>query len=103
MRLKLSILLIAGLYANGCDDPADDVPKAEVEDHDHDEHDEHDEHEEGHDHGHDEHMSRIMLSATQDSPVQLVCGDVPMYTGRMGRKGSRIAVKIGDRIVKSTS
>jgi len=47
--------------------------------------------------------SRIMLSATQDSPVQLVCGDVPMYTGRMGRKGSRIAVRIGDRIVKSTS
>jgi len=47
--------------------------------------------------------SQIMLSATQDSPVQLVCGDVPMYTGRMGRKGSRIAVKIGDRIVKSTS
>ncbi|WNJ99074.1 flagellar motor switch protein FliM [Thalassospiraceae bacterium LMO-JJ14] len=45
--------------------------------------------------------SRIMLSATQDSPVQLVCGDVPMYTGRMGRKGSRIAVRIGDRIVKA--
>jgi flagellar motor switch protein FliM len=45
--------------------------------------------------------SRIMLSATQDSPVQLVCGDVPMYTGRMGRKGSRIAVRIGDRIEKT--
>ncbi|MEX0692914.1 MAG: flagellar motor switch protein FliM [Rhodospirillales bacterium] len=45
--------------------------------------------------------SQIMLSATQDSPVQLVCGDVPMYTGRMGRKGSRIAVRIGDRIVKT--
>ena len=45
--------------------------------------------------------SQIMLSATQDSPVQLVCGDVPMYTGRMGRKGSRIAVKIGDRIEKA--
>ena len=45
--------------------------------------------------------SRIMLSATQDSPVQLVCGDVPMYTGRMGRKGSRIAVRIADRIVKA--
>ncbi len=45
--------------------------------------------------------SQIMLSATQDSPVQLVCGDVPMYTGRMGRKGSRIAVKIGDRIDKT--
>jgi flagellar motor switch protein FliM len=45
--------------------------------------------------------SQIMLSATQDSPVQLVCGDVPMYTGRMGRKGNKIAVRIGDRIVKT--
>jgi len=45
--------------------------------------------------------SRIMLSATQDSPVQLVCGDVPMYNGRMGRKGNRIAVRIGDRIEKA--
>ncbi|MGJ3258643.1 MAG: flagellar motor switch protein FliM [Rhodospirillales bacterium] len=45
--------------------------------------------------------SQIMLSATQDSPVHLVCGDVPMYTGRMGRKGSRIAVRIGDRIEKT--
>ncbi|MDP4795477.1 MAG: FliM/FliN family flagellar motor switch protein, partial [Rhodospirillales bacterium] len=43
----------------------------------------------------------IMLSATQDSPVQLVCGDVPMYTGRMGRKGNKIAVRIGDRIEKA--
>lgn len=45
--------------------------------------------------------SQIMLSATQDSPVQLVCGDVPMYTGRMGRKGNKIAVRIGDRIEKA--
>ncbi|MEQ8322594.1 MAG: flagellar motor switch protein FliM [Rhodospirillales bacterium] len=45
--------------------------------------------------------SRIMLSATQESPVQLVCGDVPMYTGRMGRKGNRIAVRIADRIEKA--
>ncbi len=45
--------------------------------------------------------SQIMLSATQNSPVQLVCGDVPMYTGRMGRKGNKIAVRIGDRIEKA--
>jgi flagellar motor switch protein FliM len=45
--------------------------------------------------------SRIMLSATQDSPVQLVCGDVPMYVGRMGRKGNRIAVRIGERVDKA--
>ena len=45
--------------------------------------------------------SRIMLSATQTSSIQLACGDVPMYTGRMGRKGNRVAVKIEDRIEKA--
>ncbi len=44
--------------------------------------------------------SRIMLSATQDTPVQLVCGNVPIYTGQMGRKGNKVAVRIGDRVVK---
>lgn len=44
--------------------------------------------------------SQIMLSATQDTPVQLVCGNVPMYTGQMGRKGNKVAVRIGDRVVK---
>ena len=45
--------------------------------------------------------SRIMLSATEDSSIQLACGDVPMYTGRMGRKGNRVAVRIEDRIEKA--
>ena len=44
--------------------------------------------------------SRIMLNATQDTPVQLVCGNVPMYNGQMGRKGNKVAVRIGDRVVK---
>jgi len=44
--------------------------------------------------------SRIMLSATPDSDIQLNCGDIPMYTGRMGRKGSQIAIQIGDRVPK---
>jgi len=46
--------------------------------------------------------SQIMLSATQDTPVQLVCGNVPMYTGQMGRKGNKVAVRIGDRVAKET-
>lgn len=41
--------------------------------------------------------SQIMLSATQESPIQLVCGDVQMYTGRMGRKGNKVAVRIEGR------
>jgi flagellar motor switch protein FliM len=44
--------------------------------------------------------SRIMLNATQDTPVELVCGNVPMYKGQMGRKGNKVAVRIGDRVVK---
>ncbi len=41
--------------------------------------------------------SQIMLSANQESPIQLVCGDVQMYTGRMGRKGNKVAVRIEGR------
>lgn len=44
--------------------------------------------------------SRIMLSATRDSDIILNCGDIPMYTGRMGRKGTQIAIQIGDRVPK---
>ena len=42
--------------------------------------------------------SRLMFAATPDSLVEMRCGDVPMYTGHMGRKGDRIAIQIEDRI-----
>jgi flagellar motor switch protein FliM len=42
--------------------------------------------------------SRLMLNATPDSVVSLRCGDVPMYTGKMGRKGDSIAIRIDDQI-----
>ncbi|MBT3765018.1 MAG: hypothetical protein HOF84_04115, partial [Rhodospirillales bacterium] len=29
--------------------------------------------------------------------VDLRCGDVSLYTGKMGRKGDRMAVRISDR------
>jgi len=44
--------------------------------------------------------SQIMLNATKESPVSLVCGDIPMYTGRMGRKSDKIAVQIEGRVTK---
>ncbi len=43
--------------------------------------------------------SRLMLNATPDSVVSLRCGDVPLYTGRMGRKGDHIAIRIEDQVV----
>jgi flagellar motor switch protein FliM len=46
--------------------------------------------------------SRLMLNASPDSKVQLKCGDVPMYFGRMGRKGDHIAVRIDDRVPQKT-
>ena len=42
--------------------------------------------------------SQIMLGATPDSSIQLNCGEIPMYTGRMGRRGKQIAVQIEDRV-----
>ena len=42
--------------------------------------------------------SQIMLGATPESPIQLNCGEIPMYTGRMGRRGTQIAVQIEDRV-----
>jgi flagellar motor switch protein FliM len=44
--------------------------------------------------------SRIMFSATPDSVVSLQCGNIPMYSGVMGRKGNKIAIRIEDRIEK---
>ena len=42
--------------------------------------------------------SQLPLSATQDSIIEVRCGDIPMFSGKMGRKGDVIAVRINDRI-----
>ncbi len=44
--------------------------------------------------------SRIMLGVSPDSPIQLHCGEIPMYTGKMGRRGNQIAIQIEDRAPK---
>lgn len=36
----------------------------------------------------------LPLQATPDSPIQVRCGNMPMFTGSMGRKGGNIAVRI---------
>ena len=43
--------------------------------------------------------SQLMLSATPTSKVKLRCGEVELYTGSMGRKGEKIAVKIEERLI----
>ncbi|WP_114392037.1 flagellar motor switch protein FliM [Oleisolibacter albus] len=38
--------------------------------------------------------SRVLLNVAPDDTIELRCGDVPMFLGRMGRKGGNIAVRI---------
>jgi flagellar motor switch protein FliM len=38
--------------------------------------------------------TRVMLDCTPESLIEMKCGDRPMYIGRMGKRGGRIAVKI---------
>ena len=42
--------------------------------------------------------SQLPLSATPDSIIEVSCGDIPMFSGKMGRKGDVMAVRINDRI-----
>ena len=46
--------------------------------------------------------SQMLLNATPDSNVELRFGDVGMFSGKMGRKGRNIAVKIDDRAQRIT-
>lgn len=46
--------------------------------------------------------SRIMLNATPDSQVLINCGGVPLFRGRMGRKGDKIAIKIESNMMGSS-
>lgn len=38
--------------------------------------------------------SQLLLNVTPDSNINLLCGEVPMFSGHMGRKGNNIAVQI---------
>ncbi|GAB4371058.1 MAG: flagellar motor switch protein FliM [Kiloniellaceae bacterium] len=44
--------------------------------------------------------SQLELNATPNSKIELRCGDVPMFRGRMGRRGGHIAVQVSDKIVR---
>ncbi|HZB91111.1 MAG TPA: flagellar motor switch protein FliM [Stellaceae bacterium] len=44
--------------------------------------------------------SRVLLNVNSSSDVQLVCGDLPMFKGKMGRKGGHIAIRISEKMEK---
>lgn len=41
--------------------------------------------------------NRLVLNTSPTSPVEVRCGDVPLFKGMMGRKGDRIAIQVRDR------
>ena len=41
--------------------------------------------------------SRMMFNADINADVRLVCGDLPMFTGKMGRRAGNIAVRIVEK------
>ncbi|CUW41432.1 Flagellar motor switch protein fliM [Magnetospirillum sp. XM-1] len=45
--------------------------------------------------------SKFMLNATADSPIDMRCGEVAMFRGRMGRKGQHIAIQVDESTIKS--
>jgi flagellar motor switch protein FliM len=47
--------------------------------------------------------TRIPLNATVESDVRLVCGDLQMFIGKMGRKSGCIAVRVSEKIDKGPS
>ena len=44
--------------------------------------------------------SKHMLNATTESHVEMRCGDVEMFRGRMGRKGQHIAVRVEESMIR---
>ncbi|MCR6631178.1 MAG: flagellar motor switch protein FliM [Magnetospirillum sp.] len=44
--------------------------------------------------------SKIMLNASPNSSIDLRCGDVSMFRGRMGRKGQHIAIRVDEKVNK---
>jgi flagellar motor switch protein FliM len=47
--------------------------------------------------------TRLTLNTMPNSDIKLLCGDVPMFTGKMGRKGGNIAVRVNEKLDKARS
>ena len=43
----------------------------------------------------------MMLNASPDSKIELRCRGVPLLTGRMGRVGSSVAVRVDDAVERT--
>jgi flagellar motor switch protein FliM len=45
--------------------------------------------------------TRIPLAASPRSDITMFCGEIPMFSGKMGRKAGSIAVRIDQKIEKN--
>jgi flagellar motor switch protein FliM len=44
--------------------------------------------------------SRILFNCNTNSDVHLVCGDLVMFSGKMGRKSNHIAIRVSEKMEK---
>jgi flagellar motor switch protein FliM len=44
--------------------------------------------------------SRILLNCSTGSDIRLVCGDLVMFSGKMGRKAGHIAIRVSEKMEK---
>ncbi len=42
--------------------------------------------------------SQYLLNASPQSNIQLRCGDIPMFKGKMGRRNNHLAIRVDDKI-----
>ena len=42
--------------------------------------------------------SQMMLNAGPASPIELRCGEIPLFVGSMGQKGGNMAIKVNKKL-----
>jgi flagellar motor switch protein FliM len=44
--------------------------------------------------------THISLNVTAQSKIKLLCGDMHMFSGMIGQRGNRLAVRVEERLIK---
>jgi flagellar motor switch protein FliM len=47
--------------------------------------------------------SRLELNSSPESKIAMRCGEIPMFTGFMGRKAGQIAIRISDKVIREAN
>jgi flagellar motor switch protein FliM len=46
--------------------------------------------------------TRIELNTTPDAAMELRCGDIPLFSGHVGQRNNNIALRVDNRLIKTT-